>query len=241
MNIKDIIHNKYVQAIFFFVLGVLTVITMKEGTVLGFHVMGGIFDRQCSYLILTASFYSFIEAVQSFLGVQNKLKTLPELLFDRTETKQLRKETDEAMERLAEAMGKKYNSLPQAALDKYIHIEERYTAKQYSKKLLEEILDLMMRVERYEGTSSRRDYSGNEGKTENRRDERSGRTWTGTNPTARIIAEYSFYTDCNNLDEVKKKYHKLSRMYHPDNTMTGNEEIFMELDAQYTELCNRIS
>lgn len=160
-------------------------------------------------------------------GISINGKTRPQLIS----------EIDEAMDRLVNLMGMKYNSLPKSAIDRYADLEQRYDGHQYTEKLLEDLIDMCERVEQYSGPAS--DRTGHTQGAAQTSKAKTTRAYN-TNPVIKIISQYSFFTDCNNLEEVKKKYHTLSRIYHPDNVRTGNEEIFMTLDAQYTELSKRI-
>lgn len=45
-----------------------------------------------------------------------------------------------------------------------------------------------------------------------------------------------YFNGCNDYNSLKKKYKILSAKYHPDNTKTGNEEIFKEINSEYHSL-----
>ncbi|MBP9995892.1 MAG: hypothetical protein KBT19_01290 [Lachnospiraceae bacterium] len=173
--------------------------------------------------------------------------------------KDLITKTDIAMKNLVDLIGPKYTILPQAAIDKYIHLETMYDGRQYSDKLLADILDMCERVKRYDGPSGqKKNYSNMYGSTSsragsaNRYTKYTNNSKSNTNnfnptkniklnATQKIISEYSYYRECQNVSDVKKKYHELSRKYHPDNPLTGNEEIFIAIDEQYNQLIERIS
>ena len=42
-----------------------------------------------------------------------------------------------------------------------------------------------------------------------------------------------FFSVCNNKDDLIKKYRELAKIYHPDNSVTGNAEYFKELKEEY--------
>ncbi|MFT4144389.1 MAG: hypothetical protein QM644_08010 [Mobilitalea sp.] len=42
-----------------------------------------------------------------------------------------------------------------------------------------------------------------------------------------------FYSSCNTKEDLTKKYRELAKIYHPDNTTTGNEDSFKKLKAEY--------
>ena len=42
-----------------------------------------------------------------------------------------------------------------------------------------------------------------------------------------------FFSSCNTKEDLIKKYRELAKIYHPDNTTTGNEDSFKKLKAEY--------
>ena len=44
-----------------------------------------------------------------------------------------------------------------------------------------------------------------------------------------------FFSSCNTKEMLTKKYRELAKIYHPDNTTTGNTESFKKLKAEYDE------
>lgn len=44
-----------------------------------------------------------------------------------------------------------------------------------------------------------------------------------------------FFSNCKTPEEITKKYRELAKIYHPDNTVTGNEDYFKKLKAEYDE------
>jgi hypothetical protein len=39
------------------------------------------------------------------------------------------------------------------------------------------------------------------------------------------------------IDDIKKSYRKLSKIYHPDNSKTGNAEVFDRINTMYRSIC----
>lgn len=44
---------------------------------------------------------------------------------------------------------------------------------------------------------------------------------------------YVYFGDCKTAEDVKKTYRRLAMMYHPDNAVTGNAEIFKAMSGEY--------
>lgn len=44
-----------------------------------------------------------------------------------------------------------------------------------------------------------------------------------------------FFSSCENKDDLTKKYRELAKIYHPDNSVTGNAESFRQLKSEYDE------
>ena len=50
----------------------------------------------------------------------------------------------------------------------------------------------------------------------------------------------NYFKDCRTIEEIKKIYRKLSKLYHPD-TNNGNDELFKALNNQYSEAIKNYS
>ena len=47
-----------------------------------------------------------------------------------------------------------------------------------------------------------------------------------------------YFTNCETLEEVKARFHKLAKELHPDNAATGNAEAFRQMYTEYQEAFN---
>lgn len=58
--------------------------------------------------------------------------------------------------------------------------------------------------------------------------------YTNFSMTAKICLAY--FADCETKKEIRKKYKKLAKIYHPDNRITGNKDIFEKITEEYHKL-----
>lgn len=47
--------------------------------------------------------------------------------------------------------------------------------------------------------------------------------------------DYIYFSDCNTIEDIRKRYHELIKIYHPDAT-TGNTKKFQEIQNEYTRI-----